>query len=172
MRSQSATTSSELRWELRGKLTGKPDALSSARSLTLPPTTQALTPLTFILAAMIPPIAAQVCPGGCSMTNTVPSSAISTQCWPFGTVPGSDSGNGGTSEDFPTSFRVETGAMILGGSSTETCHGGLGGNGTAHYMSEHDCERKSPAFRTKPKHTYVGKVASSCNLTWRWLLKL
>jgi len=112
-------------------LTGKPDFLSSARSLTLPPTIHASTPLTFILVAMIPPSAAHVWPDGCSMTTTVPSSAISTQCLPFGTTPGSDSVKGGTSALFPTSLRVEAGPMIFGCSSIEPCKGDLGANGTA-----------------------------------------
>src|ERR1700733_1835376 len=112
-------------------LTGRPDFLSSARSLTLPPTIHASTPLTFILAAMIPPRAAQVWPDGCSMTTTVPSSAISTQCSLFGTTPGSDSVKGGTFELFPTSLRVEAGPMIFGCSSIEPCKGDMGANGTA-----------------------------------------
>lgn len=117
-------------------LTGRPDFLSSARSLTLPPTIHASTPLTFILVAMIPPSAAQVWPDGCSMTTTVPSSAISTQCLPFGTTPGSVSVKGGTSELFPTSLRVEAGPMIFGCSSIEPCKGDFGANGTASHWSD------------------------------------
>jgi hypothetical protein len=41
-------------------LTGNPEDFSSAKSLTLPPTTQPATPLIFILFAIIPPIAAQL----------------------------------------------------------------------------------------------------------------
>ena len=70
------------------------------------------------------------------MTTTVPSSAMSTQCLPFGTAPGSDSGGGVTSEFFVTSLRVETGAMIFGCSSIVPCQGDLGANGTASHVSE------------------------------------
>jgi hypothetical protein len=70
------------------------------------------------------------------MTTTVPSSTISTQCLPLGTAEGSDSGSGGTFDVFPTSFKVDAGAMILGCSSIEPCKGDWGANGTAHQTSE------------------------------------
>ena len=69
------------------------------------------------------------------MITTVPSSAMSTQCLPFGTAPGSESGKEIASEFFVTSLRVEAGAMIFGCSSIVPCQGDLGANGTASHIS-------------------------------------
>lgn len=54
------------------KQTGNPVTDNSFKSLTLPPTTAALIPSTFIRVAMIPPVTAQYWPSGCSITMIEP----------------------------------------------------------------------------------------------------
>lgn len=117
-------------------LTGSPQLLSSSKSLTLPPTTQPLTPLIFMRRAMIPPMAAQNCPSGCSITMIVPSSVKSAQCCPLGMVVGSDSGREGpASESLAMSFRVEAWPTTLGCSLDKPMHGEVGAYGAGWEIS-------------------------------------
>lgn len=81
---------------------------------------------------MIPPIAAQTCDGGCSITTTVPSSVMSTQWEPAGTA----LGLGIESSSFGTSSKVEAGAMIFGCSSMWPASGDVGEKGTTDQESD------------------------------------
>lgn len=118
-------------------LTGRPDFFNSARSRTRPLTTQPRSPLIFILAAMIPPTAAQVCVEGCSMTRMVSSSASSAQWLPLGIACRSSGLSGSDWSLLSTSLRVLALAITLGCSSIPGANGEIGAKGTVVFLSRH-----------------------------------
>lgn len=123
-------------------LTGSPLIFKSSRSLTLPPTTQAIAPRDFIRRARIPPKAAHDCPSGCSIMTIVPAWTKSTQCWLLGTTPASESGRGLVSEFLATSLRVEADPMILGCWSIEPIYGEHGAYGTGKHQHHAETLKK------------------------------
>lgn len=77
-------------------------------------------------------MAAQVWPSGCSIITIVPSSVISTQCWPLGTANCSISGYDELSA-LEMSFSVEAGPVTFGEAVLDPDNGDLGANGTMRY---------------------------------------
>lgn len=99
-------------------LTGRPEFLNSAKSLTRPDTTHPASPRIFIRLAIMPPTAAQVWCLGWSITKIVPSLVTSAQWLPFGIALSSVSGRGVISLlILSMSDMVEAGAITLGWSA-------------------------------------------------------